>query len=33
VPAPDDLADQIRELLEDDPGIGWDEALRRLCEE
>ena len=30
-PAPDDLADQIRELLEADPTLSWDEALRRIC--
>ena len=30
-PAPSDLADQIREMLEDDPDLSWDEALRLLC--
>ena len=28
---PDDLADRIREMIEDDPTLSWDEALRRLC--
>ena len=30
-PAPDGLADQIREMVEDDPTMSWDEALRQLC--
>jgi hypothetical protein len=30
-PAPDDLEDQVRALLEDEPEIAWDEALRRIA--
>ena len=29
--APDDLADQVREILADDPTASWDEALRRIA--
>jgi hypothetical protein len=29
-PAPDELEDQVRALLEDEPEIAWDEALRRI---
>jgi hypothetical protein len=29
--APDDLADRVRELLEDDPTASWDEALHRIA--
>jgi hypothetical protein len=30
--APDDLADQVQALLEDDPSIPWDAALRQIAE-
>jgi hypothetical protein len=28
---PDDLVDQIHEMIEDEPTLSWDEALRRIC--
>ncbi len=31
--APDDLADQVRDLLEEQPTASWDEALRRIAGE
>jgi hypothetical protein len=31
-PAPTDLADQIRAILEDEPTAAWDEALRSIAE-
>jgi hypothetical protein len=32
-PAPDDLADQVRAILQDEPTASWDEALRRTAGE
>jgi hypothetical protein len=30
VEAPEDLADQIRAMLDDDPTLSWDRALRQI---
>jgi hypothetical protein len=32
-PAPDDLEDRVRAILEDEPGASWDEALRQIASE
>ena len=32
-PASDDLADQVRAILEDDPTLSWDAALRQIVSE